>query len=165
MEQDDLIKRLVQLFEIKTDEKNASNREIAYLLSPGLLTAIFELLNLSNEALVWQDFLFVDDTVVVQAQITYDPSKEQTLFLRMIADQEIQTDSATVTRHIQVCLPLTQLSLPKDKLKEILTQMAHSSTKIAMEPAKEEHLALDALSDDQLRALFAYRSLNKDVAQ
>jgi hypothetical protein len=168
------VQRLLSLFDDRETHKTAHNREIAAALNDGLLTALFELLGLPTEDVVWEDFFVLDSVIVVAVQITYDTAKERTEFLRLIAPVKADKDVTRVTRSVKFGIPLLNAFEPLDQIKQHLINLARETTAATEEPPElvgppkpppSTKFDAEPLSDDQLIALMAMRRISKATKQ
>lgn len=173
----DKIEHLMGLFDHRHKLWTASNRKIASFINDGLLIAIQELLNLSDDALVWEEFQLVDTIVVLKFSITYNPAEPKTRFLELVGPTNPTEPVLLIQRTLQIGVPLATVFLPRKEIKEWLMKMAEDTfgvTNPVESPTTEASAPVEAtpstfdptqLTPDQVRQLLYFQQMTKGVKQ
>lgn len=121
------IQQLLTVFDKRQQLHNKCNREIAEILTPTLLTAVVELINVPNESIVWEDMSVVQSVLVLQVEVTYDPAKEVSRFLSLVTSSiKDNAPPIQVQRSIALGIPLTMVFQDSDIIKDWLMRVAEN---------------------------------------
>jgi hypothetical protein len=176
----DKIEHLMGLFDHRQKLWTASTRKIASFVNDTLLKALQELLGLPDEALVWDEFLLVDNIVALKFSISYNPSEPMTRFLELVSLTNPAEPVVLIQRTLQIGVPLATIFLPREEVKGWLTKMAEDTfgaTKSAEQPKTDEADAPASaepapgtfdptqLTPDQVKQLLYFQQLTKGVKQ
>lgn len=166
------IEELLALFDSRESLRNACNRKIAALLSPTLLLALFELINVTTENLVWEDMQVIESVLVIRVEVTYDPTKEMSEFLQLISPKSSTDPGATmIQRTFQLGIPLVTVFNDKDQLKQWIVEMArnnHATSSETKPPAPvpaPNHFDVTDLSKEQITQLLFFQQQTKGTSQ
>lgn len=153
MEQDHLTK-LQEAFDRRQRVMDQATREIAELLTPTLLTAVFELMELQHEDVIWEDFVLQDNVLVIKVQVHHSPLENSSAFLSALIPPD---DSANVTHRLIFGVPLDVVFHDKDDLKrwclEVVQRQADSSV------SEEQVQQLPPLTEDQLLQVLHFQQI------
>lgn len=158
----DQIQHLLTTFDEREAQYTSYTREIATILSPGVLTALMELLNLPNEAVVWKDFQLANFVLLVTALITYTPGPDKTEFLKLICGSDKDVQNVQVQRSVQLSIALSDVFQSKEIVKSHLFEMAKASGTVEKQQTKFDTATL---TDEQLQLLLYARMTSKDTLQ
>lgn len=162
------IEHLLSVFDERERLKQLCNKKIAQLLTPTALGALFELIGLPDENVIWEDFFVIESVLVIQTTITYDPSKGVSPFLAQIgAVVSGEKTPIQIHKQIQFGIPLTKLFDDKEHLKEWFIQMLQSSAPELEQPhpaptSSIDHFDGSQLSKEQLAQLLYFQKLHGD---
>lgn len=162
---------LLEVFDERNRLHALCNKQLAQMLSPTVLTALFELLEIPNESLVWEDFHVIDTVLVIHATITYDPAHGKSPFLAVITADSADSETPIQTKkRVQFGIPLANIFQDKDELKawfmevvQVTTVNSYTSTlaDIEEEEPSPDEFDRSALSPEQLAQLLFYEKNNK----
>lgn len=156
MEQDQLT-ILRKVFDKKQQLMDMVTRELAEILTPTLLTALFELMELSHEEVAWEDFSLQDDALVIRVQVQYSPADNTSLFLGSLIPPDANEDVVSATHRIIFGVPLDVVFMEKDELKrwclDVVLKQTNGTT------TAEEVSQVPALTEDQLLQILHFQRM------
>lgn len=163
----ELIEHLLSLFDERDQARQAITRKIMYTLGPTVLVAIMELLEVSPDDLMWDDFRIVDTVLLTAFTVSYNPSTTESEMLRKLSPPP-RDDGAPVVevqQLIHLSLPLTLAFQDKEEIKAFfLKTFVEAEPTLATEPA-EPPPANIALTKEQVRQMLFFQQQTKGTKQ
>lgn len=163
------IEHLLGLFDKRQKARNACNREIAETLTPSVLSAIFELVNVPTDAIVWEDMDVVQSILVIRAEITYSPAKEMSQFLTLVMPSVQGENPVQIQRTITLGIPLTVVFQEKETIKGWLMSVAMGNKTEEPLTAEQKQIPqyfnIAELTKEQMTQLLYFQQLTKGTSQ
>lgn len=161
------IEHLLSLFDERDQAKQAITRKIMYALGPTVLVAIMELLEVSPDELMWDDFRVVDTVLLTVFTVSYNPSTTQSTVLKKLSPppRDDGTPVVEVQQMLHLSLPLTLTFQDKEVIKQFLLKtFVETEPTLATEPA-EPPPANIALTKEQVRQMLFFQQQTKGTKQ
>lgn len=153
------LSELAQAFDRRQQSMNQHTAEIATILSPTLLTALFELMELTHEQVVWEDFNLQGTALVVKVSVTYSPLHNTSLFLELLLPPETNVEVASVTQQIVFGVPLDVVFMEKDKLKQWCMDVVHTQQSSDTVYIDETYSQPPDLTKEQLAQILHFKRI------
>lgn len=152
------------LVEERDQVRNEFNNQIAKLLTPSVLTAMFELFGLEPEAVEWSALDVIEELLIVVVNVTYKMSDSTSMFLKHM-DQVANAGPNALVRTLKVGIPLKLAFAPVEEIKTFLLAAAARALAPSTPSPVVERTANDfeisELTKEQLQQLTIYQQMSK----
>lgn len=159
------VEALVKVFDEHHQVENQHLRQVAEILTPTILTALFELFNVPSEDVVWESIHLIDSVLLINVDVTYNPSMELSPFLSAVGTAHAGENPVQVQKTIQVGIPIHRAFDDKDTLKEWLQEAALGKSGISAVPPHDAQLndapSTVQLSKEQLASVLYFQQMNR----
>lgn len=182
---DDLIKKLEMLltmFDTRDNTFSKNTRQIASVIQPTVLEALYDLFELERDQIEWLDLQVLETMLLVVCNVTYDPATNTSQFLSKVDEAQRPETPIQVQRLLRVGVPLVLVFSPKDEIKDFLLNVPVETTDVVDEDvpvglyermanelsSKSQQVMgfdTDGLSDDQVAKLKLYQSAQELTKQ
>lgn len=148
------IELLLSVIDMRETLYTEHNRKIAEIITPTVLTALFELFELPSQHVVWDDFLVIDSILVIRVTVTCNTAESISPFLSVLAPSLSQAKSAVhVQRTMQFGIPLAKVFQDKEQLKTWFIDVANrtSTESPASSPPVDEFKDVQLTAEQKLQ--------------
>lgn len=165
------IKQLLALFDKRQTLRNACNREIAAVLSPTVLSALFELVNVPTSDIVWEDIDVIQSVLVIRTEITYSPAQELSPYLNLVMPPLQGETPIQIQRTITLGVPLTMVFEEKETIKGWLMSVAreNAASREPTAPPPQDQVSqffnVAELTKEQMMQLLYFQQNTKGTTQ
>lgn len=117
------LETLLTMFDARDSMWAKHNKQIAGVIAPTVLAALYELFELDVDSIEWVDLQIMDSIVLIVCNVTYDPVNTQSSFLHRIDEAALPDTPIQVQRYLRIGVPLAIVFSPKDEIKEFLMRI------------------------------------------
>lgn len=156
------IEALVKVFDEHHRVENQHLRRVAEILTPSILTALFELFSVPSDNVVWESINLIDGILLINVDVTYNPAHDLSPFLNAVGTARPGENPIQVQKTIQVGIPINRAFDDKDVLKDWLLSAALGTSSAATAPhdtTDKTHTA--QLSKEQLASVLYFQQMNR----
>lgn len=154
------LETLLNMFDARDSMWAKHNKQIAGVVAPTVLEALYELFDLDNDSIEWVDLQIMDNIMLIVCNVTYDPVTTQSTFLHRIDEAARPDTPIQVQRYLRIGVPLAIVFSPKDEIKEFLMRVPVESTNDNNEDLSDEVFEPD---HPELTAAIPQRSTGSKV--
>lgn len=150
------LETLLTMFDARDSMWVKHNKQIAGVIAPTVLEALYELFELDTDSIEWVDLQIMDNIMLIVCNVTYDPVNTRSSFLHRIDEAALPDASIQVQRYLRIGVPLAIVFSPKDEIKEFLMR-------VPVENAADIDASDDVFESDhpELEAVAPKRAGNK----
>lgn len=171
------LETLLNMFDARDSMWAKHNKQIAGVIAPTVLEALYDLFELGTDSIEWVDLQIMETILLIVCNVTYDPVSTESSFLRRIDEATRPDTPIQVQRYLRIGVPLAIVFSPKDEIKEFLMRVpveTTDGTDISDEVFEPEHPELtpsvpphatgskvqgfdtSTLNEDQIKRLMLY---------
>lgn len=135
------LESLLSMFDARDQMWAKHNRQIGSVITPTVLEALYELLELDHDSVEWVDLQIMENVLLVICNVTYDPATTKSNFLQRVDDAQQPTTPIQVQRFLRIGVPLAIVFADKASIKDFLMR-------IPVENSEGEEVEFDSVPED-----------------